>query len=189
MANEFRNALAFALGNEGGYCNIKGDRGGATNMGVTASTLARARAQGIVRQHDVMRLTRAEAEKIYKYLYWIPSRADELPEPLCVIYFDCVINHGLGGGGKLLQKAINNLSQNVKLKTDGAVGTFTMAAFRGLMAGNSEVAEELLKERERKYASIIAANPTQKKFERGWGNRVARCRQYIKRYGEGVRNG
>ena len=45
MANyeNFKRALSFVLGNEGGYSNDPRDNGGETNLGITQSTLDRAR--------------------------------------------------------------------------------------------------------------------------------------------------
>ncbi len=60
----FEKALSFVFGSEGGYSNHPNDRGGATNMGITAGTLARAYKQGIVKHQNIKALTRAEAAEI-----------------------------------------------------------------------------------------------------------------------------
>ena len=46
-ANSFEPSLAHVLRHEGGYVNHPVDPGGATNLGITAATLARARGRPV----------------------------------------------------------------------------------------------------------------------------------------------
>ena len=123
---DFERALHFTFDNEGGSSNHPADRGGATNMGITASTLARAYEQELVRCRDVSRLKRDEAAIIYKAYYWQPSYADQMPWPLCALHFDAAVNHGLGGAARLLQRALNLYGAG--LTVDGAIGPRTLKA-------------------------------------------------------------
>ena len=183
----FKRALRFVLGNEGGYSNDPLDRGGATNMGITQSTLDRARREGIGRlPQSVKDLKREQAEEIYRILYWRASRAEALPYPLCVLHFDAAVNHGVGGAGKLLQKTLNNYAQkaglNVRVDVDGAVGPKTLSALCQCLdlTGNVPlICEIYCNEREKFYHSIVENNPSQVKFLRGWLNRLERNRALI----------
>lgn len=67
-ANSFEPSLAHVLKHEGGYVNHPADPGGATNLGITAATLALARGHP-VSPADVAALTRAEAAAIYRRFF------------------------------------------------------------------------------------------------------------------------
>lgn len=183
----FDEALSFVIGNEGGYVNDPDDRGGATNFGITQSTLERARREGIGRlPKDVKDLTREQAYEIYRILYWKASKASELPDPLCTLHFDAAVNHGVGGAGKLLQKTINNYTQkaglDISVDVDGAVGPKTLYAFDECLAAKNNlklICEIYCNEREKLYRSIVANDPRKKKFLNGWLNRLERNRALI----------
>ena len=67
-AANFDPALARVLAFEGGFVNHPLDPGGATNLGVTRATLARARGRPVTIAH-VRALTRTEAASIYRRFY------------------------------------------------------------------------------------------------------------------------
>lgn len=176
----FEKALAFTLGNEGGYANDPDDRGGATNLGITQGTLAAAYRDGIVAHNDVKRLTRDEAAEIYRARYWLAAKCDRMPEPLCVLHFDAAVNHGTGGAGRLLQRALNSFGAG--LVVDGAVGEKTLAALGHVVDGMGclhALCEAYCDEREKYYRAIVAGNPSQKKFLNGWLNRLKRNRELL----------
>ena len=182
----FDKALSFVLGNEGGYSNDPDDRGGATNLGITQSTLDRARRQMPDLPEKVEDLTRAQAEEIYRVFYWEESKADMLPYPLCTLHFDAAVNHGLGGAGKLLQRTINNYAAkaglDARVDVDGAVGPKTLAALCQCLdiKGNvSLICEIYCNQREAYYKAIVENNPSQKVFWNGWMNRLERNRALI----------
>lgn len=182
----FDKALSFVFGNEGGYSNDPNDRGGATNLGITQSTLDRARKQMPDLPEKVEDLTREPAAEIYRVLYWEASKADMMPYPLSTLHFDAAVNHGVGGAGKLLQKTLNNYAQkaglDVCVDVDGAVGPKTLAALCQCLdlKGNVPlICEIYCNEREKYYRSIVENNPSQAKFLRGWLNRLERNRALI----------
>lgn len=182
----FDKALSFVFGNEGGYSNDPDDSGGATNMGITKSTLDRARLEINGLPSSVKDLTRAQAEEIYRMFYWEASHADMLPYPLCTLHFDASVNHGVGGAGKLLQRTINNYALkaglDVRVDVDGAVGPKTLSALCQCLdlKGNVPlICEIYCNEREKYYRSIVENNPSQAKFLRGWLNRLKRNRALI----------
>lgn len=182
----FDKALSFVFGNEGGYSNDPDDRGGATNLGITQSTLDRARCQIPDLPSSVRDLTRAQAEEVYRALYWKAAKADMMPYPLCTLHFDAAVNHGIGGAGKLLQRAINNYALkaglDVRVEVDGAVGPKTLSALCQCLdlKGNVNLISEIYcNQREAYYKAIVENNPSQKVFWNGWMNRLERNRALI----------
>lgn len=186
MAREnFEKALSFTFGSEGGISNHPADRGGLTNMGITAGTLHRAYIQRIVGHDDVRRLTRAEAAKIYEKFYWEPSCADEMPWPLCALHFDAAVNHGLGGAAKLLQRTLSKV-RGVPLSIDGSIGPKTKRVLYAAimdMEANARYRRTFcttyLDFREQLFRAIVANNPPQQVFLKGWLNRLEKNRRLL----------
>jgi lysozyme family protein len=182
--SRFDDVLKVTLGFEGGYSNDKNDRGGETNLGITAGTLARAHKAGIVPHADVKVLTRSEAAAIYKAFYWDAIGAGKMPEPLDLILFDACVNHGPGGAGKLLQEALNALLSGNPLAVDGAIGPKTWAALDAVLEADEGVTRALptlephallrylcvdcLMNRAEMFDGIADRNASQRGFLRGW---------------------
>ena len=122
----FDKALSMTLEYEGGYVWDPYDPGGETNMGITRATMDRAYQQGIVSHDSVKDLTQEEVAKIYYEMYWKPSNADKMPDPLATLYFDTVVLCGGPSGGKRLQNAMNNLGLGEAVIVDGYVGPQTI---------------------------------------------------------------
>lgn len=182
---DFERALSFTFGSEGGLSDHPADRGGLTNMGITAGTLNRAYTRKIVGHNDVRRLTRAEAAKIYEEFYWKPSCAGEMPWPLCALHFDAAVNHGLGGATKLLQRTLSKV-RGIPLTIDGAIGSKTKRVlYAALMDMEANVGyrrvfcSTYLDYREQLFRAIVKNNPSQKVFLRGWLNRVRKNERLV----------
>jgi lysozyme family protein len=142
-------------------------------MGITASTALRAHHAGIVNVRDVSEVTKKDAELIYLYLYYYPSKADQLDWPLNLIHFDSAVNHGVGGAGKLLQRTLNEIN-NYAVVVDGAVGPITLEAYdyAFTVATITEIAQKYIKKRREYYHAIVRRRPNQQKFLNGWMNRL-----------------
>ena len=95
------------------------DPGGTTKYGIS---------QRAYPGEDIENLTRAYAEKLYYNDYWVPSKADKVPDHLKEIYFDMVVNFGLNSAIKVLQKACNG-KNSYKIDVDGRIGPATLSAF------------------------------------------------------------
>lgn len=158
-ASNFDRALARVLQFEGGFVNHPLDPGGATNLGVTRATLARARARPVTVDH-VRALTRSEAASIYRRFYWNAVRADDLPGGLDLAVFDLAVNAGPARAARLLQKALG-------LPLDGVIGPKTLAAARA--ANPAEAIAALTRAR----LGFLHRLSTWRVFGRGWSRRVA----------------
>jgi lysozyme family protein len=154
----FKKTLAF----EGGYANDPDDHGGKTMYGITEAV---ARAHGY--KGAMWDLPLELAKKIYRTGYWDLNQLDKFPQTLAENVFDCGVNCGVKTAAKMLQ-------QLVKVKMDGVIGPVTLAAMEGLLRdfGERDLVLAYLLAREDRYYGICLANPSQKKFLRGW---LARC--------------
>jgi len=145
-----------------------------TNMGVTAGTLSNAIRKGIIEQKDITDLTIDDVSAIYFNLYYLPCKADQLDWPLDLIHFDASVNHGIGGAGKLFQRTLNAVNDDYHIAEDGIVGPITLKAYR-LAKGKASI-EDLsltyLQKRKDYYEAIVRNRPAQRKFLRGWMNRL-----------------
>lgn len=182
---DFVRALSFTFGSEGGLSNHPADRGGLTNMGITAGTLNRAYIQKVVGHNNVRRLTRAEAAKIYEEFYWKPSCANEMPWPLCALHFDAAVNHGLGGAAKLLQRTLSKV-QRVPLEIDGSIGPKTKRVLYSAVMDMDVNAPyrhafclTYLDFREQLFKAIIRIHPSQEVFRGGWMRRLKANRALV----------
>ena len=97
-----------------------------------------------------------------KYLgnYWKPSRAEELPEPVCYVVANFAVNTGNEHAAKFLQRALG-------LPDDGQIGPITLASTFKVDA--KELAFDVLDYGRRYYHSLGDSNPNLK----GWLNRTA----------------
>jgi len=118
--SRFDLCLQVVLAKEGGFADDPADAGGATQMGITARTLAAWRGLPVTAQ-EVRNLSRDEAKEIYRAQYWNLMRCEDLPRGVDLAVFDFGVNAGPGTAVKALQRAIGTMP-------DGAVGPFTLRA-------------------------------------------------------------
>jgi lysozyme family protein len=157
----------------------RNDRGGPTRYGITWGTLSRAYSQGIVDHSDITKLTRQEADEIYKKNYWKPSRADKMPWGLCLVHYDTAVNFGVGGAAKLLQRAINELAGANVVAVDGVIGPASLKAVEGVDV--KILTQKYIDVRASAYHGLVAKNPSQGVFLKGWQNRLERLRMEVSR--------
>jgi lysozyme family protein len=149
---------------EGGYVDHSADRGGATNMGVTQSTLAAYRGHPVSKD-DVKNLTKQEVRQIYYDKYWVKSGFGQLNLATLVeeLLLDSAVHHGVAGATKLLQKA-------VAVKADGVIGPVTRTVVNSMPS--DKLAAALCAERVAKFGRIITNDHSQAVFAAGWMNRM-----------------
>ena len=110
---------------EGHFDNDLDDLGGPTNMGITQADLARWR-QHPVSVDDVRNLSRDEARDIFRALYWLPVKGDELPLPAAQMCYDSAVLTGVSRAIRDMQEALN--LQNAGIAADGVIGPRTISA-------------------------------------------------------------
>lgn len=160
--------LPFILRWEGGFVNDPNDRGGATNKGVTLSTWRNVGydkdGDGDIDVTDLKQLTDEDVmSRVLKPHYWDRWRADEITsQSVANMLVDWVWCSG-AYGIKIPQRILN-------VKIDGIVGAKTLSAVNS--RDPRELFDELRNEREEFLRRIVKNNPTQKKFLRGWINRL-----------------
>ena len=159
MKENFSKSLAFVLDDEKGYINDPSDRGGETNMGISKKAHP---------QEDIKNLTLERATEIYHAEYWMPIKGDELPSGVDYVVFDSAVNHGPGTAVKFLQKAANRMMAG--LTVDGIIGSKTLDMVKH---NGSILITDILRERDIFYSKIVAIDPTQERFMRGWRNRLS----------------
>lgn len=158
------------LEREGGFVNIPEDRGGPTNFGVTQRTLAAWRGHE-VSVEDVRNMTVDEARNIYRTRYYTRPKIDHLPELIQPKMFDMSINHGPGTAIKLLQEVLNDSGQACSV--DGGIGDETIGCAQAAadVMGNALI-NRLVDRRIAFYEAIVAGDPSQAVFLRGWRRRA-----------------
>lgn len=167
MAN-VKFLLPFILKWEGGFVNDPLDKGGATNKGVTIATWKRCGydkdGDGDIDVNDLKLLTEADVlNRVLKPHYWDRWQADRInSQAVANILVDWVWGSGVHGI-KLPQRLLG-------LKDDGIVGPLTLAAVNN--ADPRKLFEDIKKEREAFLYRIVERDPSQKRFIKGWLNRL-----------------
>lgn len=168
MSELFDDLIDDVLEEEGGFVDDPDDRGGRTNYGVTQATLDDWRDQRGLPRIDVSKLELKEAIEIYRVLYWDASGVARIrSKTVAGQVFDLAVNCGVGAAVMLLQEAINICHpKREQVVVDGSLGPRTAKAASECDAGTLfDMIRFLAAHR---YLSIIARDPSQKKFRRGW---------------------
>ena len=115
-------------------------------------------------------MTDAQAETIYKALYWDKVRGDNIAlQELANIVFDFYVNAG-GNASKLLQSILNAMGANPRLVVDGSIGPATLQALQGM--DQKVIYQHYKQGRIEDYQGLVANHPQLHKFLKGWLNRV-----------------
>ena len=177
--------IPFILKWEGGFVNDPTDRGGATNKGVTLATYeAYCRKNGLPRPtvEQLKNISDAHWREIVKTMYWDKWHADDInSQKVANILVDWVWASGIHG--------IKKPQALLGVKADGIVGNKTLSAVN--FADPDQLFEAIFKERVKFINAIVARSVaayekkigrkatekellkyTQKRFEKGWLNRL-----------------
>jgi lysozyme family protein len=165
---------------EGGYVSHPADRGGPTSFGITEAV---ARAQGFA--GAMAQLPREDAAAIYKRIYWLRPRFDEVARRsarLAAELFDTGANMGPAVAVTFLQRALTALNRNGKdypdLVPDGRVGERTLAALDAFLATRGESGESVILRaiealQGERYLRLAERRPANEAFLYGWlANRI-----------------
>lgn len=197
-SHRYARAVRHLLGIEGGYVNDPVDRGGATKYGISLRFLVGEGQidldgdgiadfdldmDGDIDGADIRKLTVGDAIFLYHRCFWQRLDAEGFAEPIGEMMFDQAVNGGLVAARKLLQRAIsrclaesNSSQKPAALNDDGALGEKTRAAFDWVLRWNSLGVTTLVANYRRvvkdRYRAIVAADPSQQRFLRGWLRRA-----------------
>ena len=177
------------IGVEGKLANDPADHGGLTNYGLSLRFLIDQGhldaghprfadldldENGVIDARDLIAMTPAKSEQVYRDCIWIPYGLWSLPEPLDGAMLDQVVNDGPAAAGKLLQRAINSVYAGAvgmrPLDVDGEVGPSTRSHLDTAVdrLGVDAVIGALRNVAEDRYRLIAARDPSQKRFLNGW---------------------
>jgi lysozyme family protein len=155
--------IAGIIEREGGFVNHPADRGGPTKFGITLSTLAAFRGFAVT-ANDVMAMSRAEAEEIYRERYIDrPGFSRIVSSRLRATLVDTAVLHGPDRAVRWLQEAL-------RVKVDGVLGPKTAAAANA--ASDIALIKAVTAQRILHFHQIVTADPGQAVFIRGWVHRV-----------------
>lgn len=148
--DKFYYAMKIVFAHEGGYCNDKDDLGGATNMGITQTAYNSYCKRHNLKTKDVKYLKKDEAENVYYYDYWLASGADKIDNKICALI--------------MFDTAVLHGVSRAKQFFNQANGDFF----------------KILDLRKQFYINRTIKNPSQKKFLKGWNNRVNNLEKLLK---------
>lgn len=124
MEKNFDVCLKWLYEHEGGITNLKGDRGGLTNLGVTHEEYDRYRRFKGLPLRSVAMITEDEAQDIYHTFYWKVVQAPILPSGVDNAIFDMAVNNGVVGAAKAAQRVAGKLTGKA-IAVDGHIGPIT----------------------------------------------------------------
>ena len=159
-SRKFEKAFEYVIQNEGGYVFDKNDPGGETKFGITKRSYPAL---------NIKDLTLEDAKKIYYRDFWQKGKFEEISDDLIAMQvFDLSVNLGIRSAVIVLQRALRSVGKNVQ--EDGLMGSQTLLATtysepRSLLAAIKSEATGY-------YRQIVAQNPSQQKFLKGWLNRA-----------------
>lgn len=192
MANNFNIAHKFTAKWEGGESDHPDDGGGLTKYGVSLKFLGGL--SGTQSNRDVLErmgirlpitrqviydLTRDQAASLFRWQFWDKLRLSLIPLRPAVVLYDAAVNSGPAQSVKLAQRGYNScVAYGQPLVVDGIMGPATRAAMQ--LADTGKALTAMLDAREAFFQTIVANNPSQQVFLRGWINRVDDLRRYVR---------
>lgn len=190
MTANFSEAAQRVLSVEGGYTDDSRDNGNwtgcrrnigilvGTNHGISACTYKDYYGR-IPTKADMQSITQTQALEIYKHLYWDECKAGLIfNQPIADLMLDTVVQHGVNGGRKLIQIAVNerSIAYYPKLYVDGNIGNKSIAAINFFAQTNPALLYNALKAvRRRRYEQRGLSQPY---YLNGWLNRLETFNDY-----------
>lgn len=172
-AKTFNDAVEVILKNEGGFVNNILDKGGATNWGITKAVYEAYKGRA-VSVDEIKNMPRADAVAIYKKNYWDKVGGDNIKYyATALTLFDQAVNRGVGAVIKQAQSVLG-------ITQDGGIGPQTLAALNAVP--DTSFIPKFLAAAENSYKAIVANNPSQSVFIKGWLNRVEELRKQANKY-------
>ena len=192
---KFTFAFERLLGHEGGYANIKGDRGGETYRGIARHYHPAWPGWQIVDEAKRLpnfpksleqdaRLQSLVAD-FYKVEFWDKIAGDKISSQVIANeLFDCAVNMDVADAVRILQKSVNALRspESPPLSEDAVIGPKTIevlnswlsqSALHPAVASNALLSVMLVL-RGTRYVNIVERSSSQKQFAYGWFRRIFR---------------
>ena len=158
-----RRLKPFILRWEGGFADDPADRGGATNKGVTIGTYRQFYGKG-ASVDDLKAMTDEQWLHIFREGFWDKWKADGIiNQSVANMCVDWAWASGTVTSIKQVQRVVG-------VKDDGIVGGKTLAAING--CNQRHLHAKIKSARLRFVESIVRRNATQRKFLKGWKNRI-----------------
>lgn len=161
---DFKAALKKVLRWEGCvFADLPFDKGGPTSHGITLKTYQMYFPGRTV--EDLKHITMAEVETIYRRLFWNKIKGDSITsQSVAELLFDFSVNSGVKTAVKKIQLIVGTYA-------DGIIGPISIGKINGYITQKDLF--ELLKGIRRKfYNDIVARDATQRKWLKGWMNRL-----------------
>lgn len=164
---EVSKLAPFILQHEGGYANVKFDKGGSTKYGITLETWKHVgydkNGDGKINDADIRLLSEKDFEHVLKKNFWDKWKADSIKnQSIANIVVDWLWSSGKWG--------IIYPQRILGVKDDGVVGSKTIAALNA--ADPAALFNKIKEQRIQFVRNIVKNNPSQKKFIKGWENRI-----------------
>lgn len=164
---QYNKLIPHILKWEGGWGNDPVDKGGPTMKGVTLATYTiycYSKGRPTPTQKQLKAITKDEWEDIFKSMFWDKWKADEIKsQSIANLLVDWTWTSG--------QPGIKYPQQVLGVVADGKVGPKTLAALNNY-PNQKELWQKLWNRRKKHFEAIVTANPSQKKFLKGWLNRL-----------------
>ncbi len=163
------------IAREGGYVHHVADRGGPTKYGITLRTLS-SYLDRHVTEAEIKALDRNTAKAILRTEYYQKPQLDKLPPTLWPVMLDMATHHGPVQAIKLLQQALNQQGNN--LRVDGKLGVHTIRAAKKA-ASENDFMDAVVEQRRRFLQNIVHRDASQQIFLHGWIARAEAFRRLI----------
>ena len=171
MANA-KLAIEKTLRNEGfGLENDPVDRGGQTYCGISRVHWPAWPGWGLIDAGEAV-----PSSLLYSFYgaYWNSINGDAImSQPIAERLYDMAVNMGAVTVSKMLQRCINLFLKTYQLDVDGKIGPNTASSLNSLPAKDQTLVLLALKcLHGAHYITLTEKDPSQKRFIRGWLNRV-----------------
>jgi lysozyme family protein len=184
MTHKQERLINMILQHEGGYANVTGDAGGMTYKGIARNCHPKWEGWQLIdsklplKHNQIIKSSELDSLVMEFYLkkFYNPCEIDNIDDFQLSGHIIChAVNAGIRPTIKMLQKTINKVYKT-EISVDGKIGKQT------LQYCNEKKTEELVKqfiiERNAFYTKIVKNKPSQKKFLKGWLNRVKNTTRY-----------
>jgi lysozyme family protein len=159
---------------EGGYAERDSEPGGAVNMGISFTAFkdwwAKHKKTGEPTWADLKALTREQAEEIYRDWFFTPIHFNVLPYGVDYALVDLVVNSGVGGGLRALQKHLG-------FDVTGKIDTNTAPGAQFLWALKTRNPDDMIDKICDARLELMRSSHKWERWKHNWEPRVAWVRE------------